>query len=142
MYNEVWALALALNKSLQDLKSRGFHLFDYEYNNSEITSIIESHLKDVSFSGTLGTVTFDKHREVTTRVGIYQIRNNQEEIEIAVIKNDSVKLLNIFTEVIPSDNFEKKYNLLHLWLAVFIYLQGTILTMFVSIMLMFILGVT
>ena len=135
MYNEVWALALALNKSLQDLKSRGFHLFDYEYNNSEITSIIESHLKDVSFSGTLGTVTFDKHREVTTRVGIYQIRNNQEEIEIAVIKNDSVKLLNIFTEVIPSDNFEKKYNLLHLWLAVFIYLQGTILTMFVSIML-------
>ena len=135
MYNEVWALALAINKSLQDLKSRGFHLFDYEYNNSEITSIIESHLKDVSFAGTLGTVTFDKYREVTTRVGIYQIRNNREEIKIAVIKNDSLKLLNISTEVIPSDNFEKKYNLLHLWLAAFIYLQGTILTMFVSVML-------
>ena len=134
MYNEVWALALALNKSLLDLKSRGFHLFDYEYNNSEITSIIEGHLKDVSFAGTLGTVTFDKHREVTTRVGIYQVRNS-EEIQIAVIKNDSLKLLNISTEVAPSDTFEKEYNLLHLWLAVLIYLQGTILIMFVSIML-------
>ena len=133
MYNAVWALALALNKSLQDLKSRGFHLFDYEYNNSEITSIIEDHLKNVSFTGTLGTVAFDKYREVTTRVGIYQIRNNNE-VEIATIQNGKLKHFN-WTEDVPSDEFEEQYNLLPLRLAIIIYIQVVILTTFTSIML-------
>ena len=134
MYNEVWALALALNKSLKELKSRGFHLFDYEYDNSEITSIIESHLKDVSFAGTLGTVAFDKHHEVSTDVCIHQIRNNNE-VEIAKLRNGKLNLSNISIEDVPSDEFEEQVNLLPLYLAIIIYIQVVILTIFTSIML-------
>ena len=134
MYNEVWALALALNKSSQELKSRGFHLFDYEYNNSEITSIIERHLKDVSFAGTLGTVAFDEHYEVSTEVGIYQIKNNNE-VKIAKLRNGKLNLSNISIEDVPSDEFEEQVNLLPLHLAIVIYIQVVILTILTSIML-------
>ena len=138
MYNQVWALALALNKSLPDLQSRGYHLQDYQYNNSEITAIIEGHLEDVSFAGTLGTVAFDKHREVPTEVGIFQIRNDQE-VEIAAILNGTLTLLNISEDYIPGDNFERHYNLIGLELVVIIYIQAALLSIFLTIMLCFML---
>ena len=138
MYNQVWALAIALNQSLPDLQSRGYRLQDYQYNNSEITAIIEGHLEDVSFAGTLGTVAFDKHREVPTEVGIFQIRNDQE-FEIATILNGTLTLLNISEEDIPSDNFERHYDLIGLGLVVIIYIQAALLSIFLTIMLFFML---
>ena len=137
MYNQVWALALALNKSLPDLQSRGYRLQDYQYNNSEITAIIEGHLEDVSFPGTLGTVAFDKYREVPTEVGIYQIRSNQE-VEIAAILNGTLTLLNISEEDVPGDNFERRYDLIGLGLVVIIYIQAALLSIFLTLMLCFV----
>ena len=134
MYNEVWALALAVNDSLLDLAKQGYYLQDYKYNYSEITTIIEGHLENVSFAGTLGTVKFDRYREVKTKVGIYRVKNKQK-VEIATLDDVLLTLLNASLGDIPSDRFVKDYNLLNSALAVIVYIQSVFLFFFTSIML-------
>ncbi|XP_024917316.1 gamma-aminobutyric acid type B receptor subunit 1 [Cynoglossus semilaevis] len=50
-YDAVWALALALNKTVAPLKAKGRHLEDFNYNNNDITSEIYRALNTSSFEG-------------------------------------------------------------------------------------------
>lgn len=50
-YDAVWALALALNKTVAPLKARGRRLEDFNYNNHDITSEIYRALNTSSFEG-------------------------------------------------------------------------------------------
>ncbi|XP_011409047.2 PREDICTED: gamma-aminobutyric acid type B receptor subunit 1-like, partial [Amphimedon queenslandica] len=50
MYDELWALGLAINSSLADMKRRGLSLNEYSYNNTPITNLIQEHLNDVKFN--------------------------------------------------------------------------------------------
>uniref|UniRef100_A0A8C7YA36 Gamma-aminobutyric acid (GABA) B receptor, 1a n=1 Tax=Oryzias sinensis TaxID=183150 RepID=A0A8C7YA36_9TELE len=58
-YDAVWALALALNKTVAPLKARGRRLEDFNYNNHDITSEIYRALNTSSFEGVSGQVVFD-----------------------------------------------------------------------------------
>uniref|UniRef100_A0A667X6R7 Gamma-aminobutyric acid (GABA) B receptor, 1a n=1 Tax=Myripristis murdjan TaxID=586833 RepID=A0A667X6R7_9TELE len=58
-YDAVWALALALNKTVAPLKARGRRLEDFNYNNHDITSEIYRALNTSSFEGVSGHVVFD-----------------------------------------------------------------------------------
>uniref|UniRef100_A0A8D0CV55 Gamma-aminobutyric acid type B receptor subunit 1 n=1 Tax=Sander lucioperca TaxID=283035 RepID=A0A8D0CV55_SANLU len=58
-YDAVWALALALNKTVAPLKAKGRRLEDFNYNNHDITSEIYRALNTSSFEGVSGQVVFD-----------------------------------------------------------------------------------
>uniref|UniRef100_A0A3Q3X1M7 G-protein coupled receptors family 3 profile domain-containing protein n=1 Tax=Mola mola TaxID=94237 RepID=A0A3Q3X1M7_MOLML len=58
-YDAVWALALALNKTVAPLKAKGRRLEDFNYNNHDITSEIYRALNTSSFEGVSGHVVFD-----------------------------------------------------------------------------------
>lgn len=50
-YDAVWALALALNKTVGPLKAKGHRLEDFNYNNRDITSEIYRAMNTSSFEG-------------------------------------------------------------------------------------------
>uniref|UniRef100_A0A3B3BNY8 Gamma-aminobutyric acid (GABA) B receptor, 1b n=1 Tax=Oryzias melastigma TaxID=30732 RepID=A0A3B3BNY8_ORYME len=58
-YDAVWALALALNKTVGPLKAKGHRLEDFNYNNRDITSEIYRAMNTSSFEGVSGHVVFD-----------------------------------------------------------------------------------
>ncbi|CAJ1062849.1 gamma-aminobutyric acid type B receptor subunit 1 [Xyrichtys novacula] len=58
-FDAVWALALALNKTVAPLKAKGRRLEDFNYNNPDITSEIYRALNTSSFEGVSGQVVFD-----------------------------------------------------------------------------------
>ncbi|KAG5856616.1 gamma-aminobutyric acid type B receptor subunit 1 isoform X1 [Anguilla rostrata] len=58
-YDAVWALALALNKTVGPLKVKGRRLEDFNYNNRDITAEIYRALNTSSFEGVSGHVVFD-----------------------------------------------------------------------------------
>ncbi|XP_036371518.1 gamma-aminobutyric acid type B receptor subunit 1 isoform X1 [Megalops cyprinoides] len=58
-YDAIWALALALNKTVGPLKAKGRHLEDFNYNNRDITAEIYRALNTSSFEGVSGHVVFD-----------------------------------------------------------------------------------
>ncbi|KAI2652686.1 Gamma-aminobutyric acid type B receptor subunit 1 [Labeo rohita] len=58
-YDAIWALALALNKTVGPLKAKGRRLEDFNYNNKDITAEIYRALNTSSFEGVSGHVVFD-----------------------------------------------------------------------------------
>ncbi|XP_071356016.1 gamma-aminobutyric acid type B receptor subunit 1 isoform X5 [Trachinotus anak] len=58
-YDAVWALALALNKTVGPLKAKGHRLEDFNYNNRDITAEIYRAMNTSSFEGVSGHVVFD-----------------------------------------------------------------------------------
>uniref|UniRef100_A0A4W4GVF3 G-protein coupled receptors family 3 profile domain-containing protein n=1 Tax=Electrophorus electricus TaxID=8005 RepID=A0A4W4GVF3_ELEEL len=58
-YDAVWALALALNKTVTPLHAKGKRLEDFNYNNKDITKEIYRALNTSSFEGVSGHVVFD-----------------------------------------------------------------------------------
>ncbi|XP_069576779.1 gamma-aminobutyric acid type B receptor subunit 1 isoform X2 [Brachyistius frenatus] len=58
-YDAVWALALALNKTVGPLKAKGHRLEDFNYNNRHITAEIYRAMNTSSFEGVSGHVVFD-----------------------------------------------------------------------------------
>uniref|UniRef100_A0A8C5DVY8 G-protein coupled receptors family 3 profile domain-containing protein n=1 Tax=Gouania willdenowi TaxID=441366 RepID=A0A8C5DVY8_GOUWI len=58
-YDAVWALALALNKTVAPLKARGRRLEDFNYNTHDITAEIYRAMNTSSFEGVSGQVVFD-----------------------------------------------------------------------------------
>ncbi|XP_058475233.1 gamma-aminobutyric acid type B receptor subunit 1 isoform X1 [Solea solea] len=58
-YDAVWALALALNKTVGPLRAKGYRLEDFNYNNRDITAEIYKAMNTSSFEGVSGHVVFD-----------------------------------------------------------------------------------
>ncbi|KAM3654689.1 gamma-aminobutyric acid type B receptor subunit 1-like, partial [Ammospiza maritima maritima] len=58
-YDAIWALALALNKTAQELAKHGVGLDEFNYNNKTITDEIYRALNSSAFEGVSGHVVFD-----------------------------------------------------------------------------------
>ena len=138
MYDEIWALTLALNSTLPDLESRNLSLKNYQYNMSEITGIIERHLKNVSFSGAVGEITFDTNRESLLPVEIYQIRN-EYSVLIGKYQNDVLSLWNISEVTFPGDDFDIRYDLISKPLVIILAIGSSICFLFTTITLLLML---
>ena len=122
MYDEVWALALALNTSLPELEYHNFSLKDYQYNMTNITNIIEKHLQNVSFPGAVGDISFNYNHESQVSVYIFQVKNSTEVlIGKYLVKNEALTLYDYSLINFPKDDFDVHYNLLSLWIAIIMY---------------------
>ena len=50
-YDAIWAVALALNRTMARLATNGTSLEDYNYENQAIADIIKNEIGDVQFMG-------------------------------------------------------------------------------------------
>ena len=102
LHDSVWAFALALNQSLENLTTE-----HYQLGNRKLTSIIASNIQMISFSGATGQIYFNEFHESDTEVHIFQIQSG-EAVHIASYHPLSQNLtLHLQpSDTIPEDDFE------------------------------------
>lgn len=59
LYDQVWAFALAVNRSLPELERRNLSIEDYTVGQSEFTAVVEEQLEKLRFQGASGYIEFD-----------------------------------------------------------------------------------
>ena len=91
-YDQVWAIALAVNNSLPELKNRNLSIDDYTIGRPEITAIIEDRLNQSSFQGASGWIEFNQYRAVSTPIEVFWI-----------LDNDTYKQVGIYDPLHPLD---------------------------------------
>ena len=123
LHDQVWAFALALNKSVENIKSLNASIADYTFGQSKITDTIAHNLESVSFQGASGYIRFHSNRETETSVNIFQVQSGQA-ISVAVYdpNEDNLTLTDPeFVFTVPADQFEVVYELLPCWLMITIF---------------------
>ena len=92
LYDEIWALALALNHT-QSASNISFG--DYTaFKQHDVTAAIEESLRSLDFRGITGNIKFNEYREVSTPIDIYQFLNGS-----SVVVNRSV-VFDMYTDTI------------------------------------------
>ena len=66
-YDSIWALALALNASLENLQIMNFSLTKYRHDNPNITDIIAQHVYELDFEGISGRIKFNRETGFSNR---------------------------------------------------------------------------
>ena len=84
LYDSIWAIALAINRSLGILNERNLSFVNnmcHTKFDSEIGSILEEQLSELSFQGATGFLNFSQRAAVViTSVDLLQHRNGQSEL--------------------------------------------------------------
>ena len=115
MYDSVWAMALALNGSLETLQEKNMSLTNYTYGQSSATEVILEHLyRQVEFNGLSGRTSFESSSGFTKRSSYYlQYRNGSSVIagiyspSTASLSNFSLKLVLDKEIVVKSVSFSE-----------------------------------
>ncbi len=76
-YDAIWAVALALNRTMAKLAVNGTSLEDYNYENQAIADMILTEMGDVQFTGMSGFVAFSE--ETGDRIAWTQIEQLQSK---------------------------------------------------------------
>ena len=134
LYDQVWALALALDDAVT---RHNVSLHDYDYSQYGVTDIIEESLSRVSFKGATGHIMFSKEREVSTPVSIYQVNSMSADPHLLIGYYDSqYRIINISNPVsLPNDNIETNVQPLPLPAAVVLYVATVVVILIVTIIL-------
>ena len=99
LHDSVWATAIALNISLR--KNNIIETVD-------INEIGSNELANVSFTGALGDVNFDKNGESEVAVNIFQIRNETTELYAVISDRQCIETAKGMS---PDDGLPRIYNL-------------------------------
>ena len=91
-HDQVWAIALAVNNSFQELKNRNLSIDEYTIGQPEITAVIEDQLKQSRFQGASGWIEFNQYRAVSTPIEVFWI-----------LENDTYKQVGIYNPLHPLD---------------------------------------
>ncbi|PVD27947.1 hypothetical protein C0Q70_10523 [Pomacea canaliculata] len=76
-YDAMWAVALALHKTLTDLKASGSGgLENFTYNNTKLAEKIYENMQNVSFKGISGDIAFSPKGERVATVSVFQFQQN------------------------------------------------------------------
>ena len=122
LYDQVWAFALAANKSLGKVAFYNSSMTTPARNVEEMLrtrDILANELKAVEFEGASGFIEFKKDQEVRTIIDIFQVRNG-EQVLVGYYDpfNQSIKLLpNLQKELVPGDSFDLHYKLVPIWVG-------------------------
>ena len=123
LHDEVWAIALALNNSLETFKSLNVTLTDYGLGQSIITDTIAGKLKNISFQGAVGYIRFDSNQEAGSSINIFQVQRGQPVLVGVYNPNEdnlTITDLNLLS-IVPADQFEVVYEVLPCWLMITIF---------------------
>ena len=143
LYDQVWALTLALNNSLPVLESRNLSIDNYIIGQRVITDIIEGHLAKVDFQGASGRIKFSDNHGVQPTVDIYRINGSREVLigsfvpyrisENEVIYNLS---LTINSSDVPDDEPRVEFIFIPLPVAALVYTAACLTILFTTIVLL------
>ena len=130
IYDAVWSLALALNKSIHPVQKIAFSLSDYHLDHSQhnnMTEIILHQLYELNFTGVSGDIAFDIETGFVDSRGIDIFQNiGGEVITVAYYSNkDGLKIISEVAEFIPND-FDMRHVLVHPAAAVLLMLAGSV----------------
>lgn len=76
-YDAVWAIALAFNKSIQELAKFGKRLEDFTYSDEFTARVIYESMQNVTFEGVSGRVSFTSEGD---RIAPTQLEQMQDGI--------------------------------------------------------------
>ena len=139
MYDEVWAFALALKASLDNISTQNMDLESLSFQESRLLAdILKSNILNVSFEGASGSVEFDDKGEVRQDVNIYQVVNGSRKL-VGRYNHVSEKVENVSLLNIPSDTFEIKVTLIPHWLKVIFTVASILCVIFTSVILFLVL---
>ena len=140
-YDQVWAIALAINNSLPVLESRNLSIDEYTIGQHEITAIIEQEMAKLRFQGAGGWVEFNKYHSVSTPVvvEVFQILDNgtQKRVGLYDHSNASAFHVNISASDLPKDRLIRQYTyyLIPVPVAIILYTLTSGVTIFTTIQL-------
>ena len=125
-YDAVWAMALALNNSAEQLKAKGLSLTGNAYGDVSVTEVIKQQMFKLKFQGMTGEIEFNETTGfiITRESSIFQFfEESQSDKEIAsyTFGNDTIKV-NYTTAHFVSTNFNELYIHVSLPLAAVIIL--------------------
>lgn len=135
LYDQVWAFALAINKSLDKVRLvNGSFEASYEAT-PKLRDVLTQQLKDVSFNGVSGQIRFGQEQETRTFIDIFQIRNGSAQ-HIAVFNSDTMNFSfedGFDLQGVPDDMPKTVQYLLPLWLgATVLAVQTALLIMLIG----------
>ena len=134
MYDQVWALGLALNNSLPVLANRNLSIDSYTIQQHEITNVIEQQLANLSFQGASGWIEFNEYRSISTPVEIFWILKNGTEKLVGIY--NPLNSVDLYVNIeIPSDTLPKIYYLIPLPVAILLYMLTAALIVFTTVQL-------
>ena len=126
LHDSIWAFALALNNSVTG---------ELGLNKSNFTEAVESNLKSLTFSGTLGEIAFNEEREVVIEVDIFHLRDG-EEIYIGYYSPLTGNItLQLPSERIPGDESERIVISISKAFPIVVYVIIAVLFVFTTIVL-------
>ena len=135
-YDQVWALALALNKSLPVLRNKDLSIDNYTIGQSEITHMIEEQMANLSFKGAGGLVEFNQYRSVSTPVQIiWFIGETEHNVGIYNPLNVTNFHTSINASDLPKDRLDNVYVLIPLPVAIVLYVAAAAVVIFTTIQL-------
>ena len=82
LYDQLWALGLAINNTLPVLQSRNISIDTIEQH--QLTAMIEDQLTKLSYQGASGWVEFNQYRSVSTPVNVFWALDNETERRVGV----------------------------------------------------------
>ena len=122
LYDSIWAIALTLNRSIGILNFVN-NLYHTKFN-SEIGSILEEQLSELSFQGATGFLNFSRRAAIIlTSVELFQYQNGQPELlgEYNVSLNELELDMSKLSEI-PSTTLARRYVLFPVYLTVILTL--------------------
>ena len=135
-YDQVWALALALNKSLPVLKNKNLSIDNYTIGKPEITNVIEEQMANLSFRGAGGLVEFNQYRSVSTPVQIiWFIGETERNVGVYNSLNVANFHISINASDLPKDRLDNVYVLIPLPVAIVLYVAATAVVIFTTMQL-------
>ena len=139
LYDQIWSLALALNKSLPILQSRNLSIDNYTIGQDVITAVIEEQMANLSFQGAGGWVEFNQYRGVSTPVEVYWILDDGKEELVGIYNplNISSFIVHINASNLPNDTFYQTYKtiLIPYSVTILLYILTGAITVFTTIQL-------
>ena len=137
LYDQLWSLALAINRSLPELERINMSLTHYTTHQQQVTDIIENHLSNLSFQGASGHVQFDSKRGVSTPVELFVSSKSGQVRRVGVYdpQNTADFHIDINSSDLPRDRLPIQYIVLPLSLTVVAYVLSCGVALFTTVVL-------
>ena len=138
-YDQVWAIALAVNNSLPVLKNRNLSIENYTIGQPEITDVIEEQMANLSFQGAGGWVEFNQYRTVLTPVEVFWILKNGTNRRVG--KLDPLHPQNFQVDInssdLPDDFLQVGiiFDLIPINVAILLYILTGVVILFTTVQL-------
>lgn len=106
-FDSTWAMALALNKSEDELRSLGLSLAQFKYGQNQITDVIHKHLVQLSFEGVSGKIKFNNTTGFISRgMDVSQLRQGDLKLLLYFNGSDLISLNNRTRLLAIEDDFD------------------------------------